>query len=258
MTPRRAALIAWVGGALAWVGGPARAALRASVHPSGDTVPENLLRIELRLAAPLRSPLDLSKVKLRDAAGQEIADPFLDLPLPSADGRRVVLLLHPGRVKSGVGPNVALGRALHEGDVVTLEVDDPAIGPPLRKRWRVTAFDDRLPSPAQWLIAAPVAGTRDPLVVQLGLPISASAEGLIAVRGPAGSRLPGHTALGAGDTRWRFTPARPRQPGAHALVTHPDLESPAGNRTCGAFEGRGVSRIDCDQGTETPFHVARR
>jgi hypothetical protein len=115
-----------------------------SVYPSGTSVPENLLRIELRFRVPLRTPLDMVHVKLLDREGQLIPDPFLDLPLPSADGRRLSLLLHPGRVKSGVGANVVLGRALRAGSLVTLVIDDPNAGPCLLHHLPAGLFN-RLP-----------------------------------------------------------------------------------------------------------------
>src|SRR5580704_11835636 len=71
-----------------------------AVYPSGSTVPENLLRIELRFSIPLRPPLGIDQVKLVDCNGTEIKDAFLDLPLPSPDGKRVTILFHPGQVKS--------------------------------------------------------------------------------------------------------------------------------------------------------------
>ncbi len=98
----------WVGAALCAVAPVALAA--ASVSPAGDSVPANLLRIELRLDAPLNGPLDMRHVRLFDQHGAEIPAPFLDLALPSLDGRTITVLLHPGRIKTDVRPNVDLGR----------------------------------------------------------------------------------------------------------------------------------------------------
>lgn len=223
------------------------------VYPSGPSVPENLFRIELRFSAALRTPLSIDHIKLTDVNGLEIEHPFLDLPLPSPDGGRVTILLHPGRVKSGVRANLALGRALHAGSVVTLVVDDPALAQPVRKTWEVTAFDAESPQPAQWTFEPPRRGSRDPIVVHLDAPISSSAEALIAVRGPDGRRLAGTIRLEGGETVWRFVPARPWRAGTYAVVTHPDLEDPAGNRPCAPFEVIGASRVRCEGETAQPF-----
>jgi hypothetical protein len=226
------------------------------IYPSGLTVPENLLRIELRFPLALRAPLSIEHVKLFDAGGREIDNAFLDPPLPSADFRSVTILLHPGRVKSGVGANLALGRALHSGSVVTLVVDHPALTKPARKTWRVAVFDAKSPQPSHWTFEPPRRGSRSPIVVHLDAPISSSAEGLIAIRGPDGRRLDGTARLEHGETVWRFVPAQPWRAGSHAVVTHQDLEDPAGNRPCAPFELIDASRVRCEEGTAQPFEFS--
>ena len=248
--------VSTVGGAVFAAGAWATGA--PSVHPSGTSVPENLLRIELRFPMPLRTPLDMAHVKLLDGEGRVIPDAFLDLALPSADGRRLSLLLHPGRVKSSVGANLVLGRALRAGSPVTLVIDDPAIGPVVRKRWHVRGSEGRGPVPSSWTLNKPAVGTRQPLIVRLHSPISASSEGLIAVKRPEGGRVSGQVLLSDGETTWQFKPTEPWTPGAHVLVTHPDLETPAGNRTCARFEQVLASRMDCDAGVEISFDIRLR
>lgn len=227
-------------------------------YPSGSTVPENLLRIELRFAAPLRAPLKMDQVRLLGQDGHPIEDAFLDLPLPSADGTAVTLLLHPGRLKSGVGANLQLGRALRTGSSITLVVDDPAAGAPLRKTWQVVEADKMAPTPASWRLGTVSGGSALPLVVQLDAAITSTAVSLIAVRGPDGKRVEGSATLADAETTWRFVPKRPWKPGRYALMTHPDLEDPAGNRACSPFETRDGSRAACEQGTVTPFVVPAR
>ncbi len=227
------------------------------IYPSGPTVPENLLRIELRFSSPLKPPLTLDQIKLTDAESVEIKDAFLDLPLPSADGKSVTILFHPGRVKSGVGANLALGRALHAGTTVTLVINHPALAKPVRKRWQVTAFDAESPQPAYWTFVPPRRGSRSPLVLHLDKPISSSAEHLIAIRGLDGSRLAGEASLENGETVWRFVPAQPWQAGSYAVVTHPDLEDAAGNRSCAPFEVVDTSRVRDAEGTVQPFELSK-
>jgi hypothetical protein len=227
------------------------------VYPSGTTVPENLLRIELRFSTPLRTSLGIDQVKLFGVNGVEIRDAFLDLPLPSPDGKRVMILFNPSRVKSGVGANLVLGRAIHVGDRITLVVDFPAPSKPVRKNWQVTAFDAKSPQPARWTFEPPHLGGRSALVLHLDKPISSSTEDLIAIRDPDGGRLAGNTCLENGETVWRFLPARPWRAGNYAVVTHPDLEDQAGNRTCGSFEAANASRVRDVEGTDQPFELSK-
>lgn len=215
----------------------------AAITPSGATVPENLLRIELHLARPLARPLAMDRVRLVDAHGETIAGAFLDLPLPSADGRTVTLLLHPGRVKNGVGANLALGRALHAGDDVALVVDDPQLATPLRHRWHVTSATAL--DPGHWRVQAPRAGTRVPLQLALDATVDASSARLIALRGPDGERVDGSPTLIDGEKTWRFEPARPWRAGRYEVVVHPLLEDVAGNRACTPFEAADLSEKPC-------------
>jgi len=226
------------------------------VYPAGPSVPENLLRIELRLAQPLHGPLIVEHVKLEGTDGQPIDDVFLDLPLSSADGRRVTLLLHPGRVKSGLGANLRLGRALKTGSAVVLVVDDPAVGAPIRKSWQVVAPDTVAPHPQDWTLSAPAAGSYMPLIVHMDGAINSSSEALIAIRGRNGKRLSGTITLVDSETQWQFVPTRRWRPGRYALVTHPDLEDEAGNRACAVYEMPNASVAPCDHGTVTYFSVA--
>jgi hypothetical protein len=220
-------------------------------------VPENLLRIELRVAKPLHAPLLADRVRLLDADGQQIEGAFLDLALPSADGRRLTLLLHPGRVKSGVSAHLRLGRALHAGSQITLLVDDPAIGEPVHKTWQVVAFDATSPVPRAWTVEAPRAASRTPLIVHLDAAISSTSQDLIAVRGADGKRVEGATTLIDSERTWRFAPTRPWRAGHYALMTHPELEDPAGNRICASFEAVQASRVACDGGAAASFSIAR-
>ena len=229
-----------------------------AVFPSGSTVPENLLRIELRFVQPLRSPPRMDHVHLLDHEGRRIEDAFLDLPLLSADGRRVTLLMHPGRVKSGVGPNVRVGRALKAGSIVTLAIDDSGSAVHLHKSWQVTSQESAGPAPDEWTLDIPPAGSRAPLTVDLRKPVSSTAETLIAVRDPSGARVDGVPRLADGETTWRFVPRRPWVAGRFAVMTNPDMEDAAGNRACASFEVTRSERVDCDKGTVAPFEIRRR
>lgn len=226
------------------------------IHPAGPAVPENLLRIELRFDRPQRLPFDIERLRLLDGDGAEIRHALLDVALPDADGRRITVLLDPGRVKSGVGPNRDAGRALREGTTVSLRVSgDEGDAPAAVKTWRVSTAVSRPLQPERWQFTPPRRGTRDALSVDLRAPISSAGERLIAVLDGQGRRLEGTVALDDGDATWRFKPSRPWAAGRHRLVTHPGLEDPAGNRRCAAFEAPLRSASTCE-GASLPFTPA--
>lgn len=245
-------LVAAVSAALGAV--VATAAPLAAVTPSGATVPENLLRIELHLRRPLTRPLSMDRVRLVAASGESLPDALLDLPLPDRDGRTITLLLDPARVKTGVGANRALGRALQVGEEIELVVDDPQLDTPLRKRWQVAPPVERAIADGLRVVDLPRAGTRRPIAVMLDAPLTASAAERIAVRGPDGERIDGTVALTSGETRWAFRPARQWNAGRYTLALHPLLEDVAGNRPGAPFEARKLSGVHCP-GLERAFDV---
>ena len=242
-TARAVLLVVATGGAIAGT----------SVSPAGDKVPANLLRIELQLDAPRREPMDLRQVRLL-RGGAIIDDAFLGLPLPSRDGRVVTILLHPGRIKTGVGPNLAVGPALHEGDRVTLEVDDP----PLRKTWWVTAPRRQRIVVDDWPVAVPASGSRGPLHVTPGTVLGRGAADLIRVADAAGRRVAGRGRMAADGSQWLFVPAAPWRSGRFTLRVHPAFEDAAGNRQCAAFEQRNLSGVDCSNEGQRSFVIADR
>jgi hypothetical protein len=234
---------------------PALAAAAATVTPSGEAVPENLLRIVLHPDRPLAAPLDMRHVALFDSAGAPIDGAFLDLPLAGSDGRSVTLLLHPGRIKTGVGPNLALGPALHAGETVRLRIDDPQLGRVVEKRWRIEPPLRQRITPEQWTLNAVKPGSRQPLTVILPTALDGDAAPLLGLQGPDGRRLAGKAQLASGEREWRFTPAQAWRPGRYLLRIHPQLEDPQGNRLCAAFEQAQQSTQQCDEEGRREFMI---
>lgn len=208
------------------------------VRPSADHVPANLLRISLAFAAPVEGGV-LSRLALLKADGSAIEAPFLPQELWSPDGTFLTLLLHPGRVKTGLHAREALGAILSPGDIVTLTLD----GHPLR-RWRIDPDDTEGPVVAAWRIAAVAAGSRQALAVTLDGPIDGLDAAYIAIADGRGRRLPGRAALAPGESRWTFTPAQPWRPGPYRLVVRGTLEDAAGNRPNGRFETAPADAVD--------------
>ena len=89
----------------------------ARVYPSGDAVPENLLRMYIEFSGPMGRPTGIPHMKLLGPDGREIEGAFLPLDYEFWDRAhtRFTAFLDPGRVKSGILPNKQMGRALDAG-----------------------------------------------------------------------------------------------------------------------------------------------
>lgn len=213
-----------------------------TVRPTGDAVPVNLLRFSIQFEQPPEGPV-LPRLELTDADGRKIQGAFLEQELWSPDNRILTVLMHPGRVKSGLIANEELGRALVDGDKVTLTFN----GRPI-KRWRIVGEDRTGPDPSRWTATTPRLDTRDQLTVQLDGSVDAFGTGLIAVRAPSGVRLEGRAMLDRGESIWRFTPDHPWTVGRYVVVAAPDLEDASGNRPGLPFEHQNAMNAEFAEG----------
>jgi len=244
----------------------------SAVYPSGDDVPENLLRLYIHFSGPMSRQGGIGYVHVLDEKGREVKAPFLPLEaeLWNADRTRFTVFLDPGRVKRGILPNEMMGRALEAGRRYTLVVDREwvdAKGLPLtetfRKSFRAGPPDTRPIEPAKWSLQSPRAGTRDPLTVTFPKPLD---RGLmlraLGVRKNAAT-LQGDQQVSAGETMWSFVPAEPWIAGTYELIALSILEDAAGNRVGRAFEVDEFERTDpvkpdASDTVSLPFTVVSR
>lgn len=216
------------------------------VYPSADVLPENQLKLYVHFSAPMTRGKAYLHIDLLDDDGQEVERAFLELDqeLWTRDFRRLTLLFDPGRIKTGLVPNLEEGRALIPGRMYTLVIGDEwrdASGQPLlreyRKTFRAGPFDDVAPDVATWVLRAPAGGTRDPVTAEFPEPMDhALVGGLLAIVDSLGDPIEGTVDVDRREMRWRFTPAHSWQPGAYELVAGTDLEDLAGNALNGLFE----------------------
>jgi hypothetical protein len=226
----------------------------ARVYPSGDAVPENLLRMYVEFSGPMGRPSGISHMKMIGADGREIDGTFLPLDYEfwNPDHTRFTAFLDPGRVKSGILPNKQMGRALDTGRTVTLVISREwrdEHGLPLKEEYRrvfqVAAPVEKPLDPALWRIEPPpAAGNRNALTVRFPRPLD---HGLLmralgVTRGDIS--VAGEVAVEDGETRWVFTPREPWRGGQHHLLALDILEDAAGNQIGKAFEVDNFDTVD--------------
>src|SRR5215471_14580424 len=200
------------------------------VQPSGPNVPANLLRISISFASQVEGPL-LPRLALLHADGTRVPEPFLEQELWSPSGKILTVMMHPGRVKTGLKARDEIGPILSAGDDVALELD----GVPI-KRWRVGSADEIGPRTSEWKVSAVRADSKQPLVVTLDAPIDGRDADYLAIADVRDRRVAGRAQLANGESTWTFTPSAPWRPGGYKLVVRGTLEDPAGNRLGSHFE----------------------
>ncbi len=212
------------------------------------TVPTNLLRLYVHFSAPMSAHAVLPHVELLDDSNQPVPVAFVGIPggLWDPERRRLTLLVHPGRVKRGVGPNQAMGPVLEQGKHYRLRIASQALdadGLPLVEPFEhemvVGPADFHPPDPHQWTLDLP-QGPRDALRIRLVEPADrALLERLPRVDGPDGKPVPMIPQASENALVLTLKPREIWSSGSHSLVIPPELEDPAGNRPGRRFEEAG-------------------
>lgn len=216
------------------------------VYPSGEVLPENLLKFYVHFSAPMSRGHIYDHIRLQDESGKDVELPFLEIDeeLWDPSMTRLTLFIDPGRIKRGVQPLEEIGPALEEGKRFALVIDAAwrdAAGAPLketfRKPFRVGPPDREPPEPAKWKVEPPRAGAKEPLTLTFDGPMDhALAERVVRVARASGNAVGGVTTLAEGDRRWSFVPDEPWAAGRYEVVAGAALEDLAGNNVGKPFE----------------------
>ena len=240
------------------------------VHPAIDRVPSNMLRWYVEFSSPMEPGSAHEHVHLLDETGRPVEDAFLrvDEELWDPQRRRLTLLFDPGRVKRGVRANLEMGSPLIEGHRYRLVIDPAwqdargaALASGYDREFDVSRADRESPDPARWTVAAPAAGSREPLRLSFGEPLDhALVARMLSVESDSGP-VSGNVATSSGDSVWTFTPASPWRAGTYRVRVDAALEDIAGNSVARVFDAdraRGAPPIENTERAGAPRSVAFR
>lgn len=212
--------------------------------PSQAIIPANTLRLYLHFSEPMARGQIREAVALLGRDGTEVPSPFLNLDMELWDPTqtRATLLLDPGRIKQGVGPNTQVGAPLMAGEsyrLVVSETMQSAAGAPLGQAasvaFRVGEAERRVLEPEDWQIIPPPAGSYAPLTVAFDRIIDSGAVlRLLTVEDPRGGGVRGQLETDGGG--WSLIPNQPWQTGTYKVIVDPELEDVSGNSVGAAFD----------------------
>lgn len=217
-----------------------------AIYPSGSVLPENQLRLYVHFSVPMSRGEAYEHLQLLKADGEPVDLPFLEIgeELWDTSGKRLTLLIDPGRIKRGLKPREEAGPVLEAAGKYTLVIrkgwrDETGhslaadftkkftAGPPIEKALETSA----------WKVAPPAAGSRGPLAVRFPWALDrALLERTITVKSASGKSVAGTIEINDNEHTWLFHPDQPWAPGKHELVVDTTLEDGAGNRIGRAFE----------------------
>ena len=237
------------------------------IYPSGDTLPANLLRLYIVFSAPMQRGHAQDQIRLIGRSGRPDPAAFYRSPVELWDPsmRRLTLLMDPGRVKRGVGPNRAIGAPLRPGRRYTLVVGrgmTDASGQQMpaaySRSFKAAAAVRTAIDPRQWSVRSPAAGSRDALTVTLPIALdwALMARGLQVI-GPDGTAASGRIAIDRHEHRWSIEPNSPWSAGAYSLRVDGSFEDVAGNTVGAPFDGKasGADRADAANPSFPPLRI---
>lgn len=218
-----------------------------AIYPSANELPINQLRLYVHFRNSMSEGWAARAVHVRrtdDGAPLEHVFLAMEPELWDSQRRRLTLLLEPGRIKRGLGPNLESGYPLTEGVPIVVTVDATcrdAAGRPLRasaeRRYDVGPSVRARVDPSQWRYDFPTTGSTDPLTVTFDRPLDhALLEHSLWVYGSSGLPLVGQGFVGSGERCWRFEPGAPWTEGRYSIVVDPRLEDLAGNSLHRVFD----------------------
>jgi hypothetical protein len=215
------------------------------ISPQAKVLPANTLRFYIHFPRSGEAHFDRDHLRLLNEEEQVVRDPFLVLPheLWSVDGRRLTVLMEPGRIKRGLGSDPSHEAALVVGRTYSLIVT--ALGQTARHTFRVSDPVLKAVDETRWRLVSPTAGSLDPAVVHFDRVMDAAlCEDEIGVLTPSEEVVQTRVSLAPDGTATRLIPSHPWRAGEHRLVVSERLEDVCGNRLGEA--------LDHDLGTGGP------
>ena len=217
-----------------------------AIYPSQDTLPENLLKIYLVFSKPMLRGHSLQYIKLSDNKGNSLPNIFLNLQqeLWNEEGTVLTLWLDPGRIKRHLHPNELLGPPLLEGKSYKLLIsaDWPdeqgsSLTSAYTKNIVTSGRDTSVPTPNNWKLKLPKAGTLQALELDLKEPHDYFLlQHTIHIVDHSGNIVRGTNLITDVERKYSFTPATPWSAGIYKLQIEPQLEDLAGNNLDRLFD----------------------
>jgi hypothetical protein len=216
------------------------------IFPTTNYLPDNLLRLYVCFSHSMQRGRAESEISLLGPDGEPAPDVLYRAPVELWDRsmQHLTILLDPGRLKRGVGPNRELGPPLKVGDEYTLVVGSGLVelsGEPLRKafykRFRVTEPVREHVAVDQWEVVPPVTKSRQPLTLLFPRPLDwALLYQAITVVSEQAQSIEGRTSIDQCERRWSFTPTLPWSAGNYEIRVASSLEDVCGNSVIAAFD----------------------
>lgn len=236
----------------------------ASIFPSSDTLPANLLRMYVYFEQPMGLANPHDHVSLQDESGEVIGTPFVEITegLWNHNRTRLTLFFHPGRVKRGVGPNMTIGAVLEPGKTYQLTFDPEwtdALGRPIgitpAKTFVVDEAIRSMIDPDDWQVVPPMAGTLGAVQINWPLPLDHALAKRMITLVKDNRTLEVIPELLEEESRLEFISSIPWESGEYFLEIDPRLEDLSGNTPFYLFDTETPDETGPEKKTQAPIRI---
>lgn len=236
--------------------------------PFADKVPANLLRFYLYFSHPMSLDNPYNYLTLLDENHQPVKDAFVELQQGLWDQKRtrLTVLIHPGRIKRGVGPNIKLGNVLKQNQryrlilnkgfkdyrAVQMKNDfhkDFVVTEPIYKKLDLTQWTLYLPEPDSFTpLRINVERTLDPVLAHRMITLMDMSDHSI---------IAGKMSFNGVGNDYFFTPNQKWKSGTYRVQVENKLEDLAGNTLAWSFDEAMPqnNKIDHNRRHSIPFSL---
>lgn len=217
---------------------PTKPAIVTKVYPTAKVLPANNLKFYIYFSHPMRGGQEIfDQIYLLDEKGKKINAAWLYDELWDEKNQRLLLFIHPGRIKWGLMLRRLLGPVLLPGHTYTLVISGEMRdrkGQPLGKDYKIpfrTSEENRQRIDlSRWKTKAPTAGTTQPLHLTFPQPVDhMSLQRFLKITDAAGQEVAGGITISKQEKLWSFHPHRPWQRAVYTITVDGQLEDVAGN-----------------------------
>ena len=224
-----------------------------TMYPLTDTIPYNALYFHVRFNKRMYEDVNAFKfVKVFNDKGKEIKNAWRHKSFWLDDGKLLVLMIHPGRVKNGIHYESPL---FDLGQYYTIEVGGgllDANGNPgpgkFSKRYFVSVEDREIPKVRVDSLHFPMANTTQPIsfIFSEGVDNASVLEGTT-ILDEKGNVVPCSVREQRSDRIFAVTPVKKWEKGSYRISLNGVIYDFAGNRLNRLFEITDVTQIEADK-----------
>lgn len=234
----------------------------SGIYPLAPSIPTNILMFHITFATPMtEDELVFKDILILDDKGKEKQRVWREKASWTSDGKHLVLMVHPGRIKKGIKYMDDYGVLFEVGKKYTIVIPEhikDSYGKPLGKEYRktytITAMDTIIPVYNSKNIVTK-ANTNNSISLKFSEPIDYGTAQLgIEIENGKNKKIEGKLEPNS-DKAWTFTPTQNWQQGSYTIKLNDYVADLASNHLTRKFEMKHLDSMINREGLKFKFEA---